>query len=230
MRNALSLLLVSILGLSGVLAACGGPPPESQVPTNPTASTSSTPVATASETPSATPSTAPSASVAPIPSASATPPPAIAMKDPMASAMAADLQKIGLDLKKLPPMATLAKTEKKKLRAVMDYFVKATGFACKDCHDPDDFAKATPLKNETTHMWDEWARGMTLADGSPIFCDSCHQGQKKILDRSDKKALGKWMQAAFVDKLSRKDKKENNCATCHGTEMDMDFLDQWKKK
>jgi hypothetical protein len=152
------------------------------------------------------------------------------MHDPAASTLAADVTKIGLDLKKLPPMATMVKSEKKKLRLVMDLFVKATGFQCKECHDADDYAKSTPMKNVATHMWDDWSRGLTLADGSPIFCDSCHQGQKKLLDRTDKKALGKWMQSAYVDKLARKDKKEHGCATCHGTDMDMDFLDGWKKK
>jgi len=30
-------------------------------------------------------------------------------------------------------------------------------------------------------MWDEYLRGFTLSDGTPLFCDSCHQGAVVIL-------------------------------------------------
>ena len=232
-RTSLSFLLVTALSLSGAAAACGGTPPtDPNVPANPSASTATfTPTATPSTTTTPTVSATASTGATPTTSASTTPPaPQIAMKDPIASAMAADIQKIGLDLKNLPTMAKMVKTEKKKLRQVMDLFTKATGLKCKDCHDADDYAKSTPKKNIASHMWDDMVRVVALADGSPVFCDSCHQGTTKVLDHTDKKALGKWMQATYVDKMARRDKKDHACATCHGAEMDMDLLETWAKK
>jgi hypothetical protein len=229
-KSSLSFILLASLSLSGAAAACGGTPPKgTDLPANPTSS-SSAPAPTdsgATPTPSASATTP-----TPTPSTSATTPPpaAIVMKDPVASAMLADLQKIGLDPKKLQPMAKMAKTDKKKLRQVMDLFVKSTGLKCTECHDGDDYDKPTPRKNVATHMWDEFVIGLTTSSGAPVFCDSCHQGTVKLLDHSDKKALSKWMQTAFVDKLARRDKKDHACATCHGSEMEMDLIDKWKKK
>ncbi len=193
---------------------------------NPTTSTTSMNASPSASSAAPLASAAPTA--APGPSAAAAPP--VAMKDPIATAFAADLKAIGLDAKKLPPIATLAKTDKKKLRQVMDLFTKATGMKCGDCHEGEDYAKSTPKKNIASHMWDAFVRDLVLADGSPIFCDSCHQARPKVLDRSDKKALGKWMQSAFVDKLARRDKKDHACTTCHGSDMDMDILATWAKK
>jgi hypothetical protein len=232
-RNSISLLLVLALSLSGAAAACGGTPtPDGQVPGNPSSSTATfTPSATPTDSSTAAPSstaTTPTASATT--SATTTPPAAIQMKNASPSAMLADIQKIGLDAKSLPPMAKMVKTEKKKLRQVMDLFVKATGLKCKECHDADDYAKDTAMKNVATHMWDEFVVKLTMADGSPVFCDSCHTGTTKLLDRSNKKALAKWMQTAFVDTMARRDKKDHACSTCHGTDMNMDIISDWKKK
>jgi hypothetical protein len=75
-------------------------------------------------------------------------------------------------------------------------------------------------------MWDDLAAKLTTADGSPIFCDSCHQGRIVQLDRSDKKALAKWMDASFVVALKRKDGKAQECESCH-VDMEMRFLTKW---
>jgi hypothetical protein len=75
-------------------------------------------------------------------------------------------------------------------------------------------------------MWNEFAARLTLADGSALFCDSCHQGRAKLLDRSDKKALGKWMQAAFVDGVAHKDGQPGKCESCH-VDWNMTFLTAW---
>jgi hypothetical protein len=75
-------------------------------------------------------------------------------------------------------------------------------------------------------MWNEFAAKLTMADGSPLFCDSCHQGRFVQLDRTDKKALGKWMETSFVDGLKRKDGKDEECESCH-VDWDMKFLSKW---
>lgn len=140
--------------------------------------------------------------------------------------MAADLQALGLDPKNLPE---LQKLEPEKLRKVMKLFSKSLGVRCNDCHKDDDFKAATPMKQVAIHMWNDWVRRLTFEDGSPLFCDSCHQGKKEMLDRSDKKALSGWMEANFVTKLRRTDKKEHSCETCHGDPFEGRFLAAWKK-
>jgi len=150
------------------------------------------------------------------------------MKAPVATQMTAELAAMGLDPKKLPP---IEKLEPEKLRKVMKTFTKALGVQCNTCHNPDDFKAPTPKKNITKHMWNEFSRNLTLADGSPLFCDSCHQGSMHVLDKRDKKELAKWMQTELVDKLKRVDKKEHGCETCHGDPFEGGFVDKvWAKK
>lgn len=139
--------------------------------------------------------------------------------------MLADVQAIGIDLKK-PPQ--LAKLEPEKLRKVMKLFTKALGAKCGDCH-ADDMAAPTPRKKVAEKMWNEFVVKLQNPDGSPIFCDSCHQGRFLQLDRHDKKALSGWMDDNFVGKLKRKDGKEHECATCHGDPPEYKFLDDWRK-
>ena len=138
--------------------------------------------------------------------------------------MLADLQNIALDPKNLPPIERL---DPRALRAVMKLFAKALGAKCADCHVEGDFAARTPRKMIAAKMWDEFVVKLAFAaDDSPLFCDSCHQGRTRQLDRTDKKALGKWMDANFVVKLRRKDDKDHECETCH-VDMDMRFLNRW---
>jgi hypothetical protein len=145
------------------------------------------------------------------------------MKAPVPTAMAADLQAIGLDAKNLP---RIEKLEPKALRLVMKLFAKSLGAKCGDCHAEGDFAAPTRRKKVAAKMWNEFAAKLTMADASPLFCDSCHQGRLVQLDRRDKKALGQWMDANFVDKLKRKDGKDHGCETCH-VDMEMAFLTKW---
>ena len=147
------------------------------------------------------------------------------MKAPITTAMAQDLTDIGLDPKNLPAMAKL---EPDKLRKVMKLFSRSLGVQCNGCH-LDDLAAATPRKRVAEKMWDDYARGFAMADGSALFCDSCHQGSTTILDRTDKRALSKWMDASFVGKLKPKAKGVSlECATCHGEDHEMHFIDLWK--
>jgi hypothetical protein len=144
------------------------------------------------------------------------------MKAPIPSALVADLQALGLDAKNLPP---IEKLEPKTLRGVMKLLAKSLGAKCGDCHTEGDFAAQTRRKKIAAKMWDEFAARLSLG-GQPLFCDSCHQGRIKQLDRSDKKALGKWMDANFAQKLVRKDGKDEACESCH-VDWDMTFLVKW---
>ena len=139
--------------------------------------------------------------------------------------MLADLQAIGLDAKNLPP---LSKLEPEKLRKVMKLFARSLGAKCADCH-ADAMEAMTPRKRAASQMWDHFVRGMAMADDSPLFCDSCHQGSFHILDRHDRKATEKWMDDNFVGKLKRQDGQENDCATCHGEAHEDRFVELWKQ-
>lgn len=145
------------------------------------------------------------------------------MKAPMASGMQAELNALGLDGTNLPP---LEKLDPKALRGVMKLFARSLAVKCADCHQQGDFAAPTRRKKIATKMWNELAAKMTLADGSALFCDSCHQGRTVLLDRTDKKALGKWMDASFVDGLKQKSGKATECETCH-VGMEMKILSVW---
>lgn len=212
------LVLVTALAAAAPLAACGGgegTSPPAKVP-EPTPSTSAPkpvgPTATAPATASVTP---------PAPHGKPG-----AMKPPRATAMAEDLKAIGLDPKNLP---ALDKMEPEKLRKVMNLFKKALGTDCGGCHNRDDFRAPTPHKKLASRMWKEFVRGMTLEDGSPLFCDSCHDGHMEFLERTDKKALSQWMDTNYVSKLRRADKKEHGCETCHGDPFEPRFLANWEK-
>jgi hypothetical protein len=202
----------SVLSLV-IVAACRGATTDLPHPTVPNLESSASDAAS--------PIAAPSVSAAPSATAAFEGP----MKSPVPSAMLADLEGLGLDPRHLPP---LSKLEPQKLRKVMPLFAKFLGIKCAGCH-ADDNAAPTPRKRVAEKMWNEFAGKLTLEDGSPLFCDSCHQGRVQQLDRRDKKALGKWMEANFVGKLALRDGTEHDCTTCHGEEQKMHFIDMWKK-
>jgi hypothetical protein len=152
------------------------------------------------------------------------------LKSPVPTALAADLQALGLDPKHLPP---IEKLQPKALRAVMKLMAKSLGVKCGDCHKEGDFTAPTRRKKIAAKMWDEFVVKMVLAapppDGSPLFCDSCHQGRVEQLDRRDKKALAKWMDANFVGLLKQqKAGSSQECESCH-VDMEMQFLTLWGK-
>ena len=144
---------------------------------------------------------------------------------PVPSALAGQLQTAGLDLHALPSLDTLTP---KQLHTVMESFTKALGVSCTGCHVQNDFAAATPRKNVARRMWTDILGRLQLADGAPLYCDSCHQGNTTFLDRSDGAALQAWMQTAFVDGLKRKDGQAQACGTCHGTPFVPGFLSTWE--
>jgi hypothetical protein len=212
-------LLLASVSAAVAIAACGGEAAQGsgpQVPGAPTATTE--PKGSPTSSPTSAPTGAPTGK-----------PGSPAFSGPMtnieATKMAADLQALGLDMKNLPP---LEKLDPKVLRKVMGTFTRSLGVQCSGCHSGENFAAPTPMKHVAAKMWNEWVRGYTTG-GQPIYCDSCHQGREKLLDKHDKKALSAWMEANFVKKLDRRDGKAVECATCHGEEFDPDFLEKWKK-
>lgn len=147
------------------------------------------------------------------------------MKPFAPSALAGEVAAIGIDLKKPP---SLGKLEPEKLRKLMKLFAKSLTVKCAYCH-VEDMAAPTPRKKVAEKMWNELVLKLANQDGSPIFCDSCHQGRIFQLDRHDKKALSGWMDDNFVGKMKRKDGKEHECATCHGDPPEYKFLDVWRR-
>jgi len=147
------------------------------------------------------------------------------MKAIAASAFAEDLKKLGIDPLKPPPLNKLTPDTVRKL---MPSFAKSLGVKCAACHDTDNFKTWTPKKRVASKMWQEFVVGMAMEDGTPLYCDSCHGGQMQFLDRHDKKALSGWMDANYVKKLKRTDKKEASCEGCHGDPFESKFLSTWE--
>jgi hypothetical protein len=145
------------------------------------------------------------------------------MRSPISTNMAGDLKALGLDVTNLPTLASLDSATR---QGVMNTFVKALGVQCTYCHG-SDYAAPTTEKNIAGKMWDNFVRGLAFADKSPIYCDSCHQGYPKFLDRSNHQVLSQWMHDNFVTKLARQDGQTHSCATCHGKPFNGPFLDQW---
>lgn len=148
------------------------------------------------------------------------------MKAIAASAFADDLKKLGLDPAKPQPLNKLSPDVVRKL---MPTFAKSLGVKCEFCHDNNNFKAWTPHKRVASKMWDEFVVKLSLEDGSPLYCDSCHGGKTEFLDRHDKKALSAWMDANYVSKLKRADKKDHGCETCHGDPFEPRFLAAWHK-
>ena len=148
------------------------------------------------------------------------------MKTPSGSAMAEELKKLGIDPLHPPPMSKLSPDVVRKL---MPTFTKSLGVKCDACHDVNDFKKWTPKKRVAANMWEHFVVGLALEDGAPLYCDSCHGGRLEFLDRHDKKALSGWMDANYVAKLKRVDKKDHSCETCHGEPFEPEFLEAWEK-
>ncbi|MCL2778491.1 MAG: hypothetical protein FWD73_10845 [Polyangiaceae bacterium] len=210
----LSAAVVALAAL--LLAACGG-----SVPGAPKARAAQ---ASASSESAGAESAGASSEGRPSAGGTSGPVPLLPMKAIMASTMADDLKKIGLDVQNLPP---LRKLEPEKLRLVMKTFSKALGTKCTGCHDEDDYRAPTPNAKITSKMWDIYVRGFAQTDGSALYCDSCHDGKMKFLDRHDRHSLAGWMCENYTEKLRRVDKQENSCESCHGDPYKARFLSTW---
>lgn len=145
----------------------------------------------------------------------------------------------GIDTRQLPFLGDLQDLQE---REVMKTFRASLGVGCGGCHlaadggvtgrgeegAAFDLPAPTPNKNVARHMWNDWVRNFTLADGGALYCDSCHQGRERFLDRSQPKVLAQWMSTNFVSGLRRKDGGALNCSTCHGTPFNGAFLAAWR--
>jgi hypothetical protein len=131
-----------------------------------------------------------------------------------------DLQQIGVD----PTKDTdLSKIDMGKKRKLMRLFTKSLGTDCSGCH-ADDFKEDTTNKKIARHMWSDFVAVLRDHAGAPIFCDTCHQGKMKIIARDDDKVLAAFMKANYVEKMSRGDKQEHKCASCHGDPFEPDIF------
>jgi hypothetical protein len=214
MKSAVSysISLSAVCVFAAIVAACGSPP---------------TPDAPTGNTTAPTPTSSQSAA-APPPSGSAASAETVAPHGPMlavsATKMGDKLKAVGLDVKDLP---TLENVPKAKLKDVMMIISEATGAKCGDCHEHKNFAAMTPRKKVAERMWNEWVRSTTMANGDPVFCDSCHHGGLTFLEHSS--SLGKWMDANFVKGMTVTAKKASRkCQDCHGEPFNQYFLEDWK--
>lgn len=140
------------------------------------------------------------------------------------SKMLEDVKKAGVDLKKIPDFDKMPLATKKKL---MPLFQKAMGYAdCQGCHVKDDFKAETRHIKITRGMWKHFVVAVRDEKGGAVFCDTCHDGNEKNLDRSDRKAMEKFMEDEYEHKLTRADKKDNECSSCHGDAMEMKIFEK----
>jgi hypothetical protein len=134
------------------------------------------------------------------------------------------VKKLGVDISKSRDLAKIPVQTKKKL---MPFFQKSLGFdACTGCHVDGDFKKDTRNMKITREMWEHFVADMRDEKGGHIFCDSCHVGSAKNLNRDDKDAIKKFMEDEYEHKLTRADKKENECGTCHGDTMELKIIEK----
>jgi hypothetical protein len=139
--------------------------------------------------------------------------------------MEAEIRAAGLDPRNLPSFETIDNRTKRRL---MKTFATSLGLRCVGCHDPNDFSKPSPRKRAVVRMWNDFVRVLATEDGSPIYCDSCHQGSVLTLDRRDKALVSSFMDDVFVGKLKRRDGADHDCGTCHGDPPDFAFLEVWR--
>jgi hypothetical protein len=140
--------------------------------------------------------------------------------------MGAALAAAGLDVRNLPPIEQLTPAQKQK---VMRTFTESLGVPCLGCHAEEEFPADTRRKRIAKRMYNEMVRALTLRDGEPVYCDSCHDGTMYMLDRHDMAKLTKHMSETLVGQLARVDGRVHDCTTCHGEPPDYHMLTAWKK-
>jgi hypothetical protein len=223
--------LVVALAIAGFAAACGPatPPPDNVVTAgdktkepSPPADATVPPAATGSEATPAPGATAGKPGDAPVTAKTGK-----ASTPLQASKMLADVKGLGIDLTKSPELGKIPIGQKKKL---MPFFQKSLGYEdCTGCHAGTDYKKETRNIKIAREMWKHFVAGMRDEKGNPIFCDSCHVGSAKNLNRDDQEVLKKFMEDEYEHKLTRADKKENECTTCHGDAVELKIIEKlWK--
>lgn len=145
-------------------------------------------------------------------------------KNLTATQMEADLKKIGLNLSKLPDLEKLPLAQKKK---VMPLLQKSLGMEnCQGCHVEGDFKKETRNIKISREMWRHFVAPLRDEKGGAVFCDTCHSGAKQVLNRSDKKAMEAFMEDQYEHKLTRADKKDMECSTCHSDTAELKIIEK----
>jgi hypothetical protein len=147
------------------------------------------------------------------------------MADVHATRMGDKLAAAGLDPKDLPPLEALNGAQRMK---VMKIFSESLGTPCIGCHAEEGFTADTKRKRIAKRMYNELVRVLATTDGSPVFCDSCHDGKMFVLDRRDRYAVATYMENVLVGKLKRADGRDHDCGTCHGDPPDFRFLASWR--
>ncbi len=141
-----------------------------------------------------------------------------------ATKMEAELKKIGINLKKIPELEKLTSAQKKK---VMPLLQKSLGYdTCQGCHAEGDFKKETRDMKVAREMWRNFVVPLRSENGGTLFCDSCHSGDEHVLNRSDRKAMQEFMEEEYEHKLSRADKQDMECGTCHGDTMELKIIEK----
>ncbi len=221
--------LVAALLMAGVAAACGStPPPDTAADKKGEQTTTDAAKPDGAGTDAAKPDGAKPDATGEVKKPDAPTAPAGKPSTPIrASKMLEDVKKIGLDINKLPEFDKMPLAQKKKL---MPLFQKAMGFAdCQGCHVKDDWKAETRNLKITRGMWKHFVVAVRDEKGGPVFCDTCHDGSAKNLDRSDRKAMEKFMEDEYEHKLTRANKKEMECTTCHTDTMELKIFESvWK--
>jgi hypothetical protein len=138
------------------------------------------------------------------------------------SVLLSEVRKLGVDPTK--PLSAVPAQTKKRL---MQLFKQALGYeTCAGCHVGDDYDTPTRNKEITRKMWDKFLVGMRDAQGGALFCDSCHAGKAKSLDRSAMEGLQRLMETDYQGKLTRADKKAHDCTTCHGEKPELNIIEK----
>jgi hypothetical protein len=156
---------------------------------------------------------------------------------PGASLLGTKLTAAGFDIKNLNPMAdtiTEAKTDLTgmRMKGLMDAISEGLGVRCNFCHTTVgadggiDYKATSEKKNIATKMWDEFVVKLDFKNGDPLFCDSCHSGSAKMLDRAPA-TISAFMGESYVGLFKRTDGQTHACSTCHGSPFNPEFLPIW---
>jgi len=130
---------------------------------------------------------------------------------------------IGLDPERLPRLGDVPGAAMKPL---METFDDSLDACCEDCHVKNDPRAPTKAKRISGEMWQRFTRELVTQDGSPAYCDTCHKGAVRFLDRRDPAALRAWMRDNFVARLRKRDGGAVECATCHGEPFEPRIVDR----
>jgi hypothetical protein len=123
------------------------------------------------------------------------------------------LAALGLDPEHLPALRDVPAASMDRL---MDTFDDSLDACCEDCHAKNDPRAPTRAKRVSAEMWRRFTRELVTLDGKPAYCDSCHGGAARVLDRRDPAGLRQWMKDNYVEKLRKRGGGAVVCATCHG--------------